>query len=834
MQFPTHEQLLQCIQAFYPDVAADINDGVCFGLVQMRRRAFFSHDSLTFKNRLRIIKSIIWPKIEKAMTEVENENPDITSDLKNFFSQLNMKVASQFPYSQWHDCYAFFDGVLLYQKPQLFLTIFKQKPFPIQFTLPAKSILRPIGLNSMSRTAVSDCKGDDRVNHVFSNTYTVQTYSSFFSLFDGALNDFAYPVSVVVNTGAHTFILDYEQGLWTFTDANYLEESDTQYSLKEVLVLILKYYPEPLVLTIKPSIASSLPPEAIDHFNDIISGLTRNKKWLEIHQINKENASTENDDGYNLSCLAAANNDLRALQQCITVGGEISKMSSAEQIPLILASQNGHTEVIRTLLPVLKAQGTDLHAQTSKGITALYIACQNGHLDVVKLLIPALKEQEANLDLQCLDTGKSPLSAACYYGHAEIVIELLNAQVNIELTSHDGLTPLRDAIKNEHFDVITILIIALKMKDENHPQLQQLGTLLVWAAERGEHTLVKELLPIIPIDDLNDAVESMGVTPLYMACQNGHVRVVKELIATPSQLTHLNLPNDSGITPLYAACQFGHLEVAQILVETGIDPMHPIANGVSPLEIAYENGHVDLVRSLVAMLKAQNKLYLLQHDKIMAFFLGAVEVGELDLIKELLPILKSFQISLKQLHPKVNTMALYLAVQSGRMDVTQALLANQANQKPVNLYVSDLLDDARKMKREKELLELFMRKNIGAVVEGFTLLHVALFYGHQDVFNLLLQYSPSLETEVQGVTLYELAQAMDKRHMLLQPKFNQQSLQVNKKRLHTGFVQEAGWTPRLWQQQAYCDAKKKVRTTSNSVFDRSSRYSDNTNNFSNS
>ena len=51
--------------------------------------------------------------------------------------------------------------------------------------------------------------------------------------------------------------------------------------------------------------------------------------------------------------------------------------------PLMVACQNGHSDVVELLL---KAK-VDVNARVEKGATAIYIACQNGHSGVVSTLL---------------------------------------------------------------------------------------------------------------------------------------------------------------------------------------------------------------------------------------------------------------------------------------------------------------------------------------------------------------------------------------------------------------------------------------------------------------
>ena len=51
---PSHEELIQCIQALYPDVS---DDGKCFGISSMAQQAFLIGQIKNFYRRLAIIKT---------------------------------------------------------------------------------------------------------------------------------------------------------------------------------------------------------------------------------------------------------------------------------------------------------------------------------------------------------------------------------------------------------------------------------------------------------------------------------------------------------------------------------------------------------------------------------------------------------------------------------------------------------------------------------------------------------------------------------------------------------------------------------------------------------
>ena len=58
----------------------------------------------------------------------------------------------------------------------------------------------------------------------------------------------------------------------------------------------------------------------------------------------------------------------------------------------------------------------------------------------------------------------------------------------------------------------------------------------------------------------------------------------------------MNRANEDGVTPLFVACQQGHVDVARLLLDNGAEVDR---NGATPLFVACQNGHVDAARLLL-------------------------------------------------------------------------------------------------------------------------------------------------------------------------------------------------------------------------------------------
>ena len=130
-----------------------------------------------------------------------------------------------------------------------------------------------------------------------------------------------------------------------------------------------------------------------------------------------------------------------------------------------------------------------------------------------------------------------------------------------------------------------------------------------------------------------------GDTPLHHAAENGHLEVVRCLLAAGAEkdkdsgwyFPFVWLPslvwfgktmehgsqfwsgllfgsvsqhersqdNNDGLTPLHHAALLGHAGVARCLLEAGADKDRGNFDGGTPMHDAAENGHVQVVRSLL-------------------------------------------------------------------------------------------------------------------------------------------------------------------------------------------------------------------------------------------
>jgi ankyrin repeat protein len=169
-------------------------------------------------------------------------------------------------------------------------------------------------------------------------------------------------------------------------------------------------------------------------------------------------------------------------------------------------------------------------------VEALIELVKSGELGKVR----ALLSENFLLASQRLANGESPLMAALYRGHHDIVDALIEAGAEIDVFA---------------------------------------------AAATGR------------VDDLRRALEQEGAvnaraydgwTPLHLAAFFGHLEAARILLDAGADVDALS-QNALGNTPLHAATAGRHSHVALALIERGANPHAVDAGGYTPLQIATQN-----------------------------------------------------------------------------------------------------------------------------------------------------------------------------------------------------------------------------------------------------
>ncbi len=131
-------------------------------------------------------------------------------------------------------------------------------------------------------------------------------------------------------------------------------------------------------------------------------------------------------------------------------GANIQSKTNDNQTCLHLASEKGHTDVVKILLE----KGANIQSKTNDEDTCLHLAIKHGHIDVVQILA-----QNKWLIAEQNKDKFFPLGLATKVNHIEVVNYLLQLGVEFEVQNRFlGDTALHIAAENGFFEITDSLI----------------------------------------------------------------------------------------------------------------------------------------------------------------------------------------------------------------------------------------------------------------------------------------------------------------------------------------------------------------------------------------
>ena len=180
---------------------------------------------------------------------------------------------------------------------------------------------------------------------------------------------------------------------------------------------------------------------------------------------------------------AVGKRDVVTIERLIGHGVDVNLSTTDGKTALMLAAQQGRTDLIRMLLDagatinstntrggtalmyaavvgdpatveLLLARGAAMNVQSSNGWTALMIAAVKGYDELVRLLLR--RGADANLrDIY----GWTPLMRAAYENRLIVVRSLLASQsAKVNASNDSGATALHQAARRGHLQVVQLLI----------------------------------------------------------------------------------------------------------------------------------------------------------------------------------------------------------------------------------------------------------------------------------------------------------------------------------------------------------------------------------------
>lgn len=272
---------------------------------------------------------------------------------------------------------------------------------------------------------------------------------------------------------------------------------------------------------------------------------------------------------------AAAAGETGAMQELIENGANIDGTAGySGRTALHSASAAGRPLAVQALLETSATKGSDrsnmLHGKDVAGLNPLHDAARYGHIEVVVHLLSADFDPAAVADQS--------------HNHTTSSDSLTGMKPIIHSRSKSGATPLHEAARAGHADVVSLL---LRAGAETASADESGRTSLHWAAAGGHLEAVTELLQASGAATFSKSAKG-SVASLYKSPQ----------ASAGTALVHI--ADRRQVTPLHLACGCGHAEVVSVLLDHGADVAALDLVGLSPAGWAQKHRHPHVLRRLLS------------------------------------------------------------------------------------------------------------------------------------------------------------------------------------------------------------------------------------------
>uniref|UniRef100_A0A663MZB1 Transient receptor potential cation channel subfamily A member 1 n=1 Tax=Athene cunicularia TaxID=194338 RepID=A0A663MZB1_ATHCN len=261
--------------------------------------------------------------------------------------------------------------------------------------------------------------------------------------------------------------------------------------------------------------------------------------------------------------LAVQSGDLEMIKMCIEFGAQIDLKQNEKCTALHFAATQGATEIVKLMMSSYAGEESIIDAVDGNKETLLHRTALFDHYELAEYLI----SMGANIDSVDIE-GRSPLLLATSCASWKIVNLLLSKGANVSLKDHLG----------RNFLHLTVLQPGgLQHLNEQFLQMEHIKNLVVdednegctplhYACRQGVALSVNNLL------SLNVSIYSKSrdkKSPLHFAASYGRINTCQRLIRDMKDTRLLNEGDKKGMTPLHLAAQNGHEKVVQFLLKRG-------------------------------------------------------------------------------------------------------------------------------------------------------------------------------------------------------------------------------------------------------------------------
>ena len=204
--------------------------------------------------------------------------------------------------------------------------------------------------------------------------------------------------------------------------------------------------------------------------------------------------------------------------------------------------------------------------------TAIHFAAVEGNMSMVQLLL----DHNASIEVASKAMHQTPIWLAAKFGNANALSVMLTHRGR---TTGDGGEEVKGWAHVEHLVEHSADEPSVLSSPKGASRSLPLGSL-----QRSKSCRTS----------LNDL--SWGMSPLYVACWNGHLEAVRVLL---EHNANCRTAMKDGGAPLLAASQNGSCDIVRLLLDHSADIGQALTDGSTSLFLASQNGHLDVVRILL-------------------------------------------------------------------------------------------------------------------------------------------------------------------------------------------------------------------------------------------